>query len=378
MKKFISIILSAIIVFSVFTIGVSAEGATSGKCGDNLTWSFNKTTGVLTISGTGYMYNYDYNNEPPFEECPWNDYVYDIKKVIVTEGVKNIDGNAFYSCNNLSEVELPDGLEEIGGRAFEDCYDLESIVIPDSVTTIDIFAFAGTGLKSVTLPESLTIIEDGVFYYCDFKEIRIPPNVTSIGYVSFEGCRDLAEIKIPASVTDISDLAFPNCDSLESITVDPNNTVYSSDENGILYNKDKTTLIFYPDGNKQTEYVIPQGVTTIETGFTLHLTEISIPRSVKKIEDYTFYSSTSITDIYYEGSEAEWEAIEVGKSNTQLTNATIHFNSNHWDVTNTPDEENIFSLSTILEIIAEAFVIIAEICTKAFEFIINSITYITN
>lgn len=374
MKKFISIILSAIIVFSIFTIGVSAEGATSGKCGDNLTWNFNKTTGVLTISGTGYMYNYDYNNEPPFEEFPWNDYVYDIKKVIVTEGVKNIDGNAFYSYNNLSEVELPDGLEEIGGRAFEDCYDLESIVIPDSVTTIGIFAFAGCDLKSVTLPESLTIIEDGLFSYSSLENISIPKNVTSIGYCSFEGC-ELNNIEIPASVTDISDLAFPDCDSLESITVNPNNTVYSSDENGILYDKDKTTLIFYPQGNKKTHYIIPQSVTAIETGFSDHLAEISIPRSVKNIK---YYYSTSITDIYYEGSEADWEAIQIGSGCEHLTNATIHYNSNHWDVTNTPDEENIFSLSTILEIIAEAFVIIAEICTKAFEFIINSITYITN
>ncbi len=373
MKKFISIILSAIIVFSIFTIGVSAEGATSGKCGDNLTWNFNKTTGVLTISGTGYMYNYDYNNEPPFEEFPWNDYKNDIKKVIATEGVKNIDGEAFYSCSNLSEVELSDGLDEIGGRTFEDCYNLESIVIPDSVTTIGIFAFAGCGLKSVTLPESLTIIEDGLFSYSSLENISIPKNVTSIGYCSFEGC-ELTDIEIPASVTDISGLAFPDCDSLESITVDPNNTVYSSDENGILYGKDKTTLIFYPQGNKQTHYIIPQGVTAIEMGFPEHLTEISIPRSVKNIK---FYYSTSITDIYYEGSEADWEAIVVNGCE-HLTNITIHFNSNHWDVTNTPDEENIFSLSTILEIITEAFVIIAEICTKAFEFIINSITYITN
>ncbi len=399
MKKFISIILSAIIVFSIFTIGVSAEGATSGKCGDNLTWNFNKTTGVLTISGTGYMYNYDYNNEPPFDESPWRDYVYDIKKVIISKGVKSIGNSAFDGDGegmyvNLSEVELPDGLEKIGKDSFNWCYNLDSIVIPDSVTVIGSYAFYECeSLESVTLPESLTRIEDYVFYACPIKDIQIPPNVTSIGSAAFTGY-SFTDIEIPASVIYIDNDAFGPVvyydSNLENIEVASDNTTYSSDKNGVLFNKEKTELLIYPIANERTEYVIPQGVITIntesfeycghfadETDFK-KLTKLSIPLSVKKIEDYAFYYSTSITDIYYEGSEADWEAIQIGSGCEHLTNVTIHYNSNHWDVTNTPDEENIFSLSTILEIIAEAFVIIAEICTKALEFIINSITYIIN
>lgn len=202
MKKLISGILSTIMFFSIFTIGVGAESATSGKCGENLTWSFNETAGVLTISGTGYMYDY-LNAYDQYGDIPWNSIEDDfyirsrIKKVVITEGVKNIACNSFSYCANLSEVELPDGLEEIEGRAFEDCYNLENIDIPDSVTTIGIFAFAGCGLKSVTLPESLTIIKDGLFSYSSLENISIPEGVTSIGYQSFAGC-NFTEIEIPA------------------------------------------------------------------------------------------------------------------------------------------------------------------------------------
>lgn len=166
--------------------------------------------------------------------------------------------------------------------------------------------------------------------------------------------------------------SFESCEKLESITVHPDNTVYSSDESGVLFNKDKTELLTYPSGNKQKEYVIPQGVTTIWYNDFANCSKLYIPYSVKTIEEDAFYYSTNITDIYYEGSEADWEAILIGKDYNHLTDATIHFNSNHWEEGNS--EENIFSI--LLEFVSNSFIIIAEVFTKALEFIIDTIASI--
>ena len=152
-------------------------------------------------------------------------------------------------------------------------------------------------------------------------------------------------------MTTIGDAAFGLCTSLINIVVDSDSKYYSNDENGVLFNKDKTTLVQYTTGNTRTSYIIPDSVTTIgyaafqactnlisvtigdsvttigESSFSLcsNLTSIIIPDSVTTIESGAFNNCTALTDVYYGGTEEEWNAIEIGEANESLLNATIHF-----------------------------------------------------
>ena len=208
------------------------------------------TDGTLTISGTGNMKNYYHDNEIPY----YNDKE-SIKKVIIEEGVTSIGYMAFNSCSSLTSVEIPEGVTSIGYGAFDGC-------------------------------SSLTNIE-------------IPEGVTSIGGCAFYFCSSLTSIEIPSSVTSIGDWAFNYCTSLTNIIVDNDNNAYCS-ENGVLFNKDKTQLIEYPEGKTDTEYIITEGVTSIENNAFYRcssLTSIEIPSSVTSIGFYAFEACSSLTSI---------------------------------------------------------------------------------
>lgn len=151
-------------------------------------------------------------------------------------------------------VTFEEGVTSIWWQAFENCTALTSIILPNSLTTI-----AG----------------------------------------AFIGCASLTEITIPDSVTSISDWTFAECTSLTNINVSSNNTNFSS-VNGILFNKDKTTLLRYPSAKTETSYIIPNGVESISNDAfesAISLTEITIPDSVTSIGETAFYYCTSLTSI---------------------------------------------------------------------------------
>ena len=121
----------------LFTI--KADAATeSGKCGDNLTWSLDTDTGVLTISGTGDMYSWR-----SYSFVPWVSNCSSIKTVVIGNSVTSIGSWAFGYCESLTNVTIPDSVTSIGDDAFLNCTSLTSVIIPDSVTIIDSYAFRG-------------------------------------------------------------------------------------------------------------------------------------------------------------------------------------------------------------------------------------------
>ncbi|MDE5883615.1 MAG: leucine-rich repeat domain-containing protein, partial [Oscillospiraceae bacterium] len=107
------------------------EIATSGTCGENLTWEFDEETGTLTISGTGAMTDWEMS-----EDSPWF-YNENIKEVIIEDGVTTIGDYAFYECSTLESVTIPDSMTIIGDHTFSFCKSLTSITIPDGVTAIN-------------------------------------------------------------------------------------------------------------------------------------------------------------------------------------------------------------------------------------------------
>ena len=235
----------------------------------------------------------------------------------VSYPVTSIENQAFYNCTALTSVTIPDSVTSIGNQAFYGCSSLTSITIPNSVTTIGYNAFNGSNIKNVTasldvisnMPKSSlqtinitsgTTIENFAFQNCyNLISITLPDSITSIGASAFDGCSKLKSIEIPNSVSSISYTAFYGCNSLTDITVDESNQSYKS-LNGILYNKNGSSILCYPAGKTATSFTIPSSVKTIGSSAFFgcrSLTSVTIPNSVTSIESAAFNNCSGITSL---------------------------------------------------------------------------------
>ena len=322
MKKIISLLLSLAMLLTITSgLNLTAYAAVeTGSCGDNVTYSLDTSTGVLTISGTGKMTDYhDYDSTPFYKDTK-------IKVITIDFGVTSIGDYAFNLCTSLTSVTIPNSVTSIGYEAFDCCESLTSITIPNSVTSIGDYAFRGcTSLTSITIPNSVTSIGRSAFDNCtSLTSITIPNSVTSIGGDAFYGCTSLTSVTIGNSVTSIGGNPFSGCKSLLSIEVSDNNKNYSSFD-GILFNKNKSELIAYPAGKTDSEYAIPNSVTSIGSyafyGCT-SLTSVEIPDGVTSIDWHAFSNCTNLTSIIIPNS-----VTSVGSSAfdncTSLTSITI-------------------------------------------------------
>lgn len=171
----------------------------------------------------------------------------------------------------IDELTIPDGVTGIGAWAFQHKSNLKCVTISDSVTSIGKYAFYQSGLESVNIPKNMTSIEANAFCGAsNLKSVTIPNSVTSIGGSAFNGCSSLKSVTIPSCVINIEAWTFANCNGLENV---------------------------------------------------------SIPASVTSIGDVAFYGCNNLQDIYYGGTETQWQAIKIGVSNASLTRARIHYNS---------------------------------------------------
>ncbi len=241
-------------------------------CGEKTTWNYDETSGTLTVTGDGEMWDYIYKEDGSSfydkAETPWEDYDFDT--VVIADGVERIGDYAFEKCTDLYTVEIPDSVTSIGDYAFSDCVFLDKVKLPDGLAEIGERAFDGcSSMSGIDIPDSVIIIGNYAFTGCGnrfFKSIDIPASVEYIGQEAFSGS------------------------NIESINVDVNNKNYSSVD-GVLFNKDKTEIIFYPRGKTVKEYIIPDGVVKIGYGafeYAATLENIVIPRGVTEIGGYAF------------------------------------------------------------------------------------------
>ncbi len=275
-------LLIAILLLTLLAVPAFAEEVASGTCGangDNLTWTLD-SDGVLTISGSGEMADYGFNDWGE-NTAPYYGYFMSITSVVIENGINNIGVCAFNAFHQLASVTIADTVTSLGGGAFGNCVCLTSIFIP-------------------------------------------------------------------ASVTEIGDSCFYDCRSLPAIHVDAGNPNYCS-EDGVLFNKEKTVLISCP-GGKSGSYTVPQSVTSIaeyafsssnlseivfQEGLTsigdlafveCKLSRLELPASLTHISASAFSVCYSLTDIYYAGSEEQWNQIINEVYNEDLENITIHYN----------------------------------------------------
>ena len=378
-KRLLSILLAAVMVLTMLPLGLvdtayAAETANSGTCGDNVTWRLSDD-GVLTISGTGDMADFEWDG------TPWCSVSSQVKSVVIKDGVTSIGDCAFGGCISLTSVSIPDGVISIGFAAFESCSLLTGVTIPNSVTGIGDYAFGYcSSLISVTIPGSVTSIGEAAFAggstsvnvsrenknYCSvdgglydkqkttifhpgkiqngafrvpdgvnrigdsaffdctsLTSVIIPKSVTSIGSLAFLGCIRLTNVTIPDGVTSIGDAAFAG--STTSINVSRENKNYCSVDGG-LYNKQKTTIL-HPGKIQNGTFRIPDGVTSIgDYAFDGYrsLTNVTIPDSVTNICYGAFLDCIKLTDVYYDGTASDWAKITIEEGNEDLTNATLH------------------------------------------------------
>lgn len=161
---------------------------TSGVCGENLTWKVEN--GVLTISGTGLMADYDEDN------APWKGFQSEITSVVITSGATSIGNLAFKDCENLTSVVIPDGITKIGQKAFINCGSLAAVTLPKSVTDIEPYSFFNcTSLESMVIPEGVTVINAFMFANCGkLKTVKILGTISSVGPWAFVDCDALTDV----------------------------------------------------------------------------------------------------------------------------------------------------------------------------------------
>jgi len=191
--------------------------------------------------------------------------------------VRSIQHSAFYGCTSLTSVTIPGCVTSIGYGAFSGCTGLTTVNIPSSVTSIELETFSGcTGLTSITIPNS----------------------VTSIGSSAFHDCTGLTSVNIGSGLSSINTSIFFDSRELSQINVDSANLHYSS-QNGVLFNKNGSELIWFPWG-KAGAYSIPNSVKIIYTGAfknCIGLTSVTIPNSVTGIGEYGFRGCTGLTSV---------------------------------------------------------------------------------
>ena len=204
------------------------------------------------------------------------------KTIIVPESVGghvvvSIGDEAFKDDNELTKIIISEGVKYIEGSAFKNCRNLTEVKLPTTIVIIDPCAFEGcSNLKEITLPKKLTEIKYSTFENCyKLETVRMPERLEKLGFSAFSDCGALKNITIPEGLTTIARGVFSR-----SAT--------------------------YAD-----EVVIPDGVVTIEdyafaeSGFG----KVYLPSTVKKIGEQCF--SSAVEAIIYDGTIAEFGEIEL-------------------------------------------------------------------
>ncbi|MBS6311165.1 MAG: leucine-rich repeat protein [Firmicutes bacterium] len=365
-----ALILVLTLVLSVGSVSAAeptiVDPGNCGKDGSNVTWTLD-SAGLLTISGTGEMADYESKTDSASGEeittAPWGNQA---KTVVIGDGVTGIGAAAFYGCSGLTSVTMGSNVTSIGESAFCGCTGLTGIVLPGSVTSIGEYAFSNCeSLTAIEIPEGVTTLGNSAFFGCDnLKEVRYnaraAANLTglsgafrsagaSVGGVKvifgesvekipsnlFCNCESLTSVTIGSNVTSIGDNAFLDCKGLVEINYNARAAECTEDSFG---SGDGLKVTFGDSVERIPDYIFQDcpGLTSVTIGSSATtighyafnrctgLTSIKIPESMTNIGYMAFSGCTSLADVYYGGSERQWNAITIDDGNDRLLQANRH------------------------------------------------------
>ncbi|MCH5209985.1 MAG: leucine-rich repeat protein [Oscillospiraceae bacterium] len=394
-RKLLSIL---IILNMILTItAVCADDSVGGQCGENAVWSYDLST--IAISGTGDMEDYQNGKEPYIKYTEEAKYIsvrngitsignsafrgfYLVSAVNIGSDVTRIGDYAFSMCHSLTTIKLPDSLTEIGEYAFSHCSRLESILIPEGVSEIRARTFEHNyALKTVDIPSTVTRIDISAFEKCDAleninvsdanqsyysldgvlysrendalllapngkKEIQSPGNITSIPDKAYFNNYNLSSFTVPDGVTSIGAYAFGNCLSLKNLILPEGLTTikeYAFMDCDFVRLKIPSTVNTIGEGafdgcSSLVELEIPEGITELPNYIFLsctHINTLILPDTIQYIGDRAFLNCDA--DIYYAGSEEQWENIRKHNNSGISSKNKIHFNYKKPEI-NAPDD----------------------------------------
>ena len=313
------------------------EDSESRKCGENITWTLSED-GMLTLSGSGAMYNY---SKDELKYAPWYENRNSVTSLQIADGITHIGDYAFYGCGLTVIDSLPDSITTIGAYAFASCRKLKSINhmpdnlttigkyvfyycssltsvenLPDSITEIGEYAFSECGLTRIKLPVNLGEITNGMLYDCKYlKQVVFPKKLKTIGEYAFSMCLGLNSVEIPEGVTSIGEGAFASCGNYASW--------------GAYYPSSSFTSVKLPStlqslGNNVFRWCtslqtinIPGKTVEVGNGafsYCYNLSNVTFEWSAPKLASDIFdiCKNTTIT-CYYPGNNPEWIADKLQK-----------------------------------------------------------------
>ena len=322
---------------------------------------------------TGYIFNFK-------DDTHSLTYVYDS----TTVNLYSADQIAV-SNQPFSEKDVPDSFASGtwgGGLTWTLDKEENGVLIISGTGTMDALPETGEAWRSfaakiqtVLLQDGVTSIGENAFSQCEsLSEVYLPNSLTKIGASAFEGSTSLQSIRLPAGVSSIGDYAFSDCESLSAFQLASDSPAFSVSEDGVLFTRDRKTLVCYPAGKTVSSYQVPFATVEIGVGAfrgCANLSEVLIPDSVTKINDtaflfcsgltevilpnhlqrlnymtfagcdglarlsvplalthvepYVFYGCKSLTDIHYAGTAEQWSAVQTEEGNDPLLTAEKHY-----------------------------------------------------
>lgn len=271
----------------------TTSAATSGTCGatgnDHVTWSFDESSGTLTISGTGAMADYTVNGSG--DDRPWKDYAESITKVQISEGVTSLGKSAFQNLTALRETNIPASITQLGDHIYRGDASLTTVNWAKGFTAPKI-----TDTDSNASKYSGTYVPTSMFDGCTSlganQELSawLPESFTGVGCAAFRGTAFKVDFEKWTNLSYIGAYGFAMMPNLDAVTVK------STWQLG-LRGDNKTSCAFKGSGAKNVVIELRESIPLGLFQDCASLTSVTLPDEAKTIGLYAFAGTTALEGI---------------------------------------------------------------------------------